>query len=72
VGKGGDLTGEGAAASCFGVGAAALDFVLCGEMSDFGIFVAEDCLEVQFTEFGLVREDFASGFESIQVVSGVN
>lgn len=70
VGERGDLVGEGAAASCFGVGAAALDFVLCGEMGDFGVFVPEDGLEVHFAEFGLVGEDFASGFESIRSLVG--
>ena len=70
MGEGGDLVGEGPTASCFGVGAASLDFVFGAEVAYFGVFVAEDGFEMHFPELGLVGEDFAAGFESRVLVSG--
>ncbi len=41
------------------------------EVAYFGIFVAEDGLEVHFAQLGLVGEDFAARFESGMVVSDI-
>ena len=55
VGKGRDLVCERSTASCFGVCPPPFYFVFGLQVCDLGVFVSKYCLEVHFSNFGLVR-----------------
>lgn len=59
-----NLIGESSTPGGLSISSTAFDFVLGAYVSDLGIAVAQDGLEMHLAEFGLVEEDFEPVLQS--------